>query len=80
MKQITGLNDTLKFGKYKGKTVQYVLDNDRSYLHWIIEQNILLFNNEVVGLLLVKDVKQFEEFNEPSWEDMNPDWGLRNDD
>lgn len=77
MKQITGLNDTLKFGKYKGKSVQYVLDNDRTYLHWIIEQNILLFNNEVVGLLISKVREQFDDFMHPDWGDMNQDWGDR---
>lgn len=29
--------DVLPFGKYKGKTIKYVYENDESYLAWLIE-------------------------------------------
>ena len=33
---IPGINDILQFGKFKGKSILYVLDNKPSYLVWCI--------------------------------------------
>jgi hypothetical protein len=30
-----GLNDTLDFGKYKGKTIRYLIDGDIEYLSFL---------------------------------------------
>lgn len=46
-----GLDSILNFGKYKGQTVEYVLDNDRKYILWIKEKGIHKFNPEVNQLL-----------------------------
>ena len=31
------LKDNMPFGKYKGKTIEYIIDTDVSYMSWIIE-------------------------------------------
>lgn len=30
-----GLNDTLAFGKYKFKTVKFIIDTDINYINWL---------------------------------------------
>lgn len=46
------LKSTLKFGKYKGtgKTLQWVIDNDKSYFKWM--QDKVLFHPEVDVFLI----------------------------
>lgn len=34
--KIIELNDTMPFGKYKGKTLQEVIDTDKSYIEWVV--------------------------------------------
>lgn len=34
--KIPGINDEFQFGKYKGKTLFYVLDNNPQYIIWCI--------------------------------------------
>jgi len=46
-----GLTSELEFGKHKGKTVEYVLENDPKYILWIKEKGIHKFNPEVNQLL-----------------------------
>lgn len=29
------LSSTIRFGKYKGKTIQWIIDNDRNYFNWV---------------------------------------------
>jgi len=33
------LTDTLKFGKHKGQTIQWVIDNHPDYLEWAISKD-----------------------------------------
>lgn len=39
----------MKFGKYRGKKFDWIIDNDKSYCKWVIEQtsvnNFLHFKN-----------------------------------
>lgn len=46
-----GLDSILDFGKYKGQTVEYVLDENPKYILWIKEKGIHKFNPEVNQLL-----------------------------
>lgn len=34
--KIIELDDTMPFGKYKGKTLQEVIDTDKSYIEWVV--------------------------------------------
>ncbi len=52
--------DIINFGKYKGKTFKYVINNDLSYCCWIYQQNIQTdscFNDFKNYLLLSKSFK-----------------------
>lgn len=53
--KIRGINNKFRFGKYKGKTLLYVLDNNPQYIIWCIN-NIKEFkiNNTLKNDLLTK--------------------------
>lgn len=64
------------FGKYKGRTVKEILIEDPSYLLWA--------DNNVEGFELgdylrdkAEDFYAEENCYEPTYEDLNPDWGDR---
>lgn len=42
-----GIDDMIDFGKYEGKTVKYVLDNDPKYLKWMKDKGIRTFKSEL---------------------------------
>ena len=44
-----GINDILQFGKFKGKSILYVLDHEPSYLVWCI--------NNVAGFKIDEQLK-----------------------
>jgi hypothetical protein len=46
-----GLHNVLAFGKHKGKTVEYVLNNDPNYILCVKEKNIHKLKPEVNQLL-----------------------------
>ena len=39
--KIKARTDKLTFGKYKGYTIQYVLDTEPGYIVWLEEENVL---------------------------------------
>lgn len=43
------LANHFKFGKYnkQGKSVQWVIENDRGYYQWLVSSNVVLFHPEV---------------------------------
>ena len=48
-KKIMGLNDVFNFGKWDGYDVEYVLENDKEYLRWCIENKVASFDEDVEG-------------------------------
>lgn len=42
-----GLNDTLTFGRHKGKTVDQVARSTPSYIHWMWENGIAVSDDAV---------------------------------
>lgn len=63
------------FGKHKGKTVKQVMFEDPSYLLWA-DDNIEGF--ELSDYLRDKAERFYAEDDmEPSWGDLNGDWGDR---
>ena len=43
------LSSVIKIGKYKGKskTIQWIIQNDKSYWNWLLNNNVLLLHPEV---------------------------------
>lgn len=66
----------MAFGKYKGKTVKEVMYEDPSYLLWA-DDNVEGF--ELSDYLRDKAEEFYaeEHLYEPSWGDLNDDWGVR---
>lgn len=47
MKRYNNLTDRLTFGKFKGLTIKYVIDNQVEYIKWLIDKKILDLSIEV---------------------------------
>lgn len=41
------LTDTFTFGKYKGQSLQYVIDTDPGYINWIEDNEVVGFTEDV---------------------------------
>lgn len=50
-----GLESLFPFKKYKGLTVKEVIEKDKNYLKWIVENTDLKFNEEVFTNIMVND-------------------------
>lgn len=50
-------DSVLNFGKYKSKTISYVIKHDPNYLHWLIDNNIQ-------NIKLSKDIKMPVKINQ----------------
>ncbi len=58
-KQILSLNTILFFGKYKNKSINWVCENDRSYIIWlIISSTNFNFNPEIKTKLGIKSFSE----------------------
>ena len=57
------LEDKLSFGKYKDKTIQYVLDIDVNYINWLLRNNIEGFNLESEAKKYYENTKHNQELN-----------------
>lgn len=44
------LNKVLGFGKYKGRTIQYILTYDKQYLYWLLRETNIDIDPELLGL------------------------------
>ena len=49
------LNNNMLCGRYKNKSITYVLDVNRKYLEWAVNNNIKFTTNDDV----IKDLKQY---------------------
>lgn len=64
-KQIIRSQDTvLQFGKYKGKTVEWVLEMNPGYLLWLDDHKIVTFTQELLDLVAQSEMENYppEEF------------------
>lgn len=53
--QLISLNSVISFGnKYQGKTIEYVCDNDPSYIDWAVDKHIIVPDREVKLYLSVR--------------------------
>lgn len=48
---LLGIEDDLSFGKYDGRSIEWVLENDREYLVWLLEKGIVIFTEDVESYL-----------------------------
>jgi hypothetical protein len=48
---VTSLDFVLRFGKYKGWTLDKVLLEDESYVEWLIDNGVLEFNESTLNEL-----------------------------
>ena len=64
MTLIRGINNKFQFGKYKGKTLLYVLDNNPQYIIWCIN-NIKDFNiNDKLKVELLSQYNQHIRYHQ----------------
>lgn len=47
--KIKTLNRIVPFGKYKGKTIQYIRDCNRDYLYWLLRETNINIDPELLG-------------------------------
>ena len=52
------LEDTFKFGKYKGQQVEDVIDDDPSYVRWLCENTETHFDDEVLETLSKREARK----------------------
>ena len=71
------LDSKLMFGKYKGKTLRYVMEHDASYIGWAIHVGAI----KGVGDSIAQDAKDayyFDAAEADAWfECFHSDWGDR---
>jgi len=53
------IEDIVSFGKYKGKTIEYVLKSDKQYLLWLHRSKVLKLDSDItLELGLWKECKR----------------------
>lgn len=40
------IDSELKFGKYRGSTVLWIIENDTSYMEWMIDNKVVQLDNQ----------------------------------
>ena len=54
---IKNWDDVLMFGKYKHKTIQWVFENNPSYILWLREENVCEVDEEIYDVSVLKDME-----------------------
>jgi len=49
------MNSLMNFGKYKNKTIEWVLENDIEYLDWAVK-NVIWFSEKCDSTMKKKDI------------------------
>lgn len=55
---ITDLEDVMTFGKHKGKAVDWITDNEPSYILWLVDNEIIDCDDEIYEIAIVSDMNQ----------------------
>lgn len=50
------LEDTFPFGKYKGEQIEDVIEDDPSYLEWVVENDVFNLDEDVIKVLEKKKI------------------------
>jgi hypothetical protein len=76
--QILNLHSRMNFGKHRGETIGQVVDENPSYIKWMIENiDNIAFSEDVVSELDLSDdlveinFEKLERFEDNSWNDDN---------
>ena len=72
---ITKETDILTFGKFKGKSIQYVLIEEASYICWLYENDIVSFIDAEDIAIKAEQLaeEQHHEYLRQNYEDDRPD-------
>ena len=54
--KVTWYEDIITFGKYKGKTVDWIAANDPSYIIWLNDEQVVDFPAEIVEAAIMDDM------------------------
>jgi uncharacterized protein (DUF3820 family) len=63
--------DRLTFGKYKGKSIQYILDTEPGYIVWLEEENVLEMPEDIYQEAQELDYDEYRDLG--SWYDWDID-------
>ena len=55
MSELT-LDDLFTFGKHKTEMVEDVIDDDPRYIEWLVENEVVQFDNETMELIARKGI------------------------
>lgn len=67
---LKSLKDTIKFGKYKGRTVASVLEDDASYLLWLIRNTgKTSFDRTIIDVIETEAESQESDFDNDDYFD-----------
>ena len=47
---IRSVSDVLNFGKHKGKTVEWVIENEPGYILWMHDEKVVKISKEIVDM------------------------------
>ena len=54
--KVTWYEDIITFGKYKGKTIDWIAENDPSYIIWLNDEQVVDFPAEIVEAAIMDDM------------------------
>lgn len=52
---IKDYSDVMPFGKYRGKTVEWIAEHDPAYILWLVENDIVLCDQEIYEAAMIDD-------------------------
>lgn len=50
------LEDNFPFGKHKGQQVEDVIEDDPGYIAWVVENDVMTFDDETYELITKKGI------------------------
>ena len=56
--KFAGIKDTIVFGKYKGKNLKYILEENASYVVWLFEEGVIELPKRIINSAKEKTEKQ----------------------
>ena len=65
-----GFDYVMPFGKYKGKTLVQILDENPSYIVWLSENDVVKVSDDLLTMAC-------HDTMSPDFEDLHGDWGCR---
>lgn len=60
-------SDVIRFGKFKNKTVGYVLVNEPSYIIWLHKDGVIAIPEEIVKEAMDRDLQMLPKIRKNTW-------------